>query len=46
MRGVSPRWHVGFNITMLRMISFGLDWHWRENEAKAANEVGWLVDIQ
>lgn len=30
MGGLLPRWHVGFNITMLRMVSFGLDHHWRE----------------
>lgn len=30
MGGLLPRWHVGFNITMLRMVSFGLDYHWRE----------------
>ncbi len=29
MGGLLPRWHVGFNITMLRMVSFGLDYHWR-----------------
>lgn len=23
-----PRWHVNFNITMLRLISFGMDYHW------------------
>lgn len=26
--GFLPRWHVSFNITMLRMVSFGLDRHW------------------
>lgn len=24
-----PRWHVNFNITMLRIVSFGQDYHWR-----------------
>lgn len=26
--GLLPRWHVNFNITMLRLISFGMDYHW------------------
>lgn len=25
--GLLPRWHINFNITMLRLISFGIDWH-------------------
>ncbi|WVO15491.1 hypothetical protein L204_103149 [Cryptococcus depauperatus] len=29
--GLLPRWHIGFNITMLRQVSFGLDYVWREN---------------
>jgi D-alanyl-lipoteichoic acid acyltransferase DltB (MBOAT superfamily) len=28
--GILPRWHVGFNITMLRIVSFALDAHWAE----------------
>ncbi|KAJ2507676.1 glycerol transporter [Coemansia sp. RSA 2052] len=34
-RGVLRRWDVTFNITMLRMVSFAMDYHWRirqENE--------------
>ena len=27
-RGVYPRWHVNFNITMLRLVSFSIDYHW------------------
>ncbi|ORX39272.1 MBOAT, membrane-bound O-acyltransferase family-domain-containing protein [Kockovaella imperatae] len=27
--GVLPRWHINFNITMLRLVSFSLDYHWR-----------------
>ncbi|KAK4688045.1 membrane-bound O-acyltransferase GUP1 2, partial [Tremellales sp. Uapishka_1] len=30
--GLMPRWHVSFNITMMRMVSFGLDHHWRTAE--------------
>ncbi|KAF8257130.1 hypothetical protein EI94DRAFT_1818911 [Lactarius quietus] len=26
--GVYPRWHVSFNITMLRLMSFSVDYHW------------------
>lgn len=22
------RWHIGYNLTMLRMISFDMDYHW------------------
>ncbi|XAO24989.1 hypothetical protein I312_103798 [Cryptococcus bacillisporus CA1280] len=28
--GLLPRWHVSFNITMMRLVSFGLDYLWRE----------------
>ncbi|WVQ81401.1 hypothetical protein IAT38_003525 [Cryptococcus sp. DSM 104549] len=28
--GLLPRWHVGFNITMMRLVSFGLDYIWRD----------------
>ncbi|EIW65751.1 hypothetical protein TREMEDRAFT_72521 [Tremella mesenterica DSM 1558] len=27
--GILPRWHISFNITMLRIISFAMDYHWR-----------------
>lgn len=23
-----PRWYVNFNMTLLRMLSFGMDYHW------------------
>jgi hypothetical protein len=29
MEGLLPRWHINFNITMLRIVSFALDHHWR-----------------
>lgn len=29
LNGLHPRWHVNFNITMLRIVSFALDAHWR-----------------
>lgn len=31
IKGVYPRWHVTFNITMLRIVSFALDYHWRNS---------------
>ncbi len=34
IEGIYPRWHVGFNITMLRLISFNMDYYW------ACNRVG------
>ncbi|KAJ7594897.1 MBOAT, membrane-bound O-acyltransferase family-domain-containing protein [Mycena floridula] len=27
-RGFYPRWYISFNITMLRLVSFGMDYHW------------------
>ncbi|EIW57931.1 MBOAT-domain-containing protein [Trametes versicolor FP-101664 SS1] len=27
-KGVYPRWWISFNITMLRLISFNMDYHW------------------
>lgn len=30
MDGLLPRWHINFNITMLRIVSFALDYHWRQ----------------
>ncbi|KAH9930065.1 MBOAT-domain-containing protein [Fomitopsis serialis] len=32
--GIYPRWHVSFNITMLRLVSFNMDYYW------ACNKVG------
>ncbi|KAJ7774096.1 MBOAT, membrane-bound O-acyltransferase family-domain-containing protein [Mycena olivaceomarginata] len=26
--GIYPRWHVSFNITMLRLVSFSMDYYW------------------
>nr|XP_019049776.1 glycerol transporter [Kwoniella bestiolae CBS 10118]OCF28706.1 glycerol transporter [Kwoniella bestiolae CBS 10118] len=28
--GLLPRWHISFNITMMRMVSFGIDYLWKE----------------
>ena len=37
-RGVYPRLHVNFNITMLRLVSFSIDYHW------ACNQIG-IADV-
>jgi len=36
--GIYPRWHVGFNITMLRLISFNMDYFWAYKNQR--NDVG------
>jgi hypothetical protein len=41
--GAYPRWHVGFNITMLRLVSFGADAHWARTRCDPAPEVGVLA---
>ncbi|KAI0791177.1 MBOAT, membrane-bound O-acyltransferase family-domain-containing protein [Abortiporus biennis] len=28
IQGVYPRWHINFNITMLRLVSFNMDYYW------------------
>lgn len=35
--GLMPRWEVLFNITVLRLISFNMDWHWSQNRAGGQN---------
>ncbi|KZT02547.1 MBOAT-domain-containing protein [Laetiporus sulphureus 93-53] len=37
--GIYPRWHVSFNITALRLISFNLDYHWACNGVGTASWV-------
>ncbi|ETS62071.1 hypothetical protein PaG_03629 [Moesziomyces aphidis] len=39
-KGLLPRWQINFNITMLRLVSFGLDYHWARCEAKAGAAAG------
>ncbi|KAH9043958.1 MBOAT, membrane-bound O-acyltransferase family-domain-containing protein [Lactarius pseudohatsudake] len=43
-RGVYPRWHVSFNITMLRLVSFSIDYHWACNHIGIADPGGALTD--
>lgn len=33
IKGIYPRWHVSFNITMLRLVSFNMDYYWACNKA-------------
>ncbi|KAJ1947550.1 glycerol transporter [Kickxella alabastrina] len=35
-RGILRRWDVTFNITMLRMVSFAMDYHWRVRQEQEA----------
>jgi len=37
MSGVGPRWHVSFNFSMLRLVSFGSDWYWARLEASTSS---------
>ncbi|KAH9006659.1 MBOAT-domain-containing protein [Lactarius deliciosus] len=37
--GVYPRWHVSFDITVLRLVSFSIDYHW------ACNHIG-ITDVR
>ncbi|KIM19463.1 hypothetical protein M408DRAFT_31199 [Serendipita vermifera MAFF 305830] len=38
-RGVYPRWHITFNITMLRLLSFDMDYHWACNREATNHSV-------
>ncbi|KAJ6515528.1 MBOAT, membrane-bound O-acyltransferase family-domain-containing protein [Mycena sanguinolenta] len=33
--GIYPRWHISFNITMLRLVSFSMDYYWACNTTAA-----------
>jgi D-alanyl-lipoteichoic acid acyltransferase DltB (MBOAT superfamily) len=37
--GLLPRWHVNFNITMLRLISYGMDYHWAVQQQPSAHRL-------
>ncbi|CAE6335175.1 unnamed protein product [Rhizoctonia solani] len=37
--GFYPRWHVSFNITMLRLLSFNMDYYWASKGASAAEKM-------
>lgn len=39
-KGLLPRWQINFNITMLRLVSFSMDYHWAKCEADAGGQAG------
>jgi hypothetical protein len=45
MEGLLPRWHINFNITMLRIVSFALDYHWRQtsNVTVSIQSLSWSL---
>ncbi|KAJ7498593.1 MBOAT, membrane-bound O-acyltransferase family-domain-containing protein [Mycena latifolia] len=44
--GIYPRWHVSFNITMLRLVSFSMDYYWACNTSSRAESVTELNEKQ
>ncbi|KAI0064952.1 MBOAT-domain-containing protein [Artomyces pyxidatus] len=44
--GVYPRWHVSFNITMLRLVSFNMDLHWASTRSGTVMSGTGLTDKQ
>ncbi|KAG0705833.1 MBOAT, membrane-bound O-acyltransferase family-domain-containing protein [Suillus ampliporus] len=36
-QGIYPRWHISFNITMLRLVSFNMDYYWACNSRGGEN---------
>ncbi|KAJ2599727.1 glycerol transporter [Coemansia sp. RSA 1286] len=36
-RGILRRWDITFNITMLRMVSFAMDYHWRVRQEQVSS---------
>ncbi|KAG2073070.1 MBOAT-domain-containing protein [Suillus decipiens] len=36
-QGIYPRWHISFNITMLRLVSFNMDYYWAYNSREGEN---------
>lgn len=44
-KGLLPRWQISWNITMLRLVSFNMEWYWASSAAlgapsKAAGDAG------
>ena len=39
-KGLLPRWQINFNITMLRLVSFAMDYHWAKCEANNGGQAG------
>ncbi|KAH7106546.1 MBOAT-domain-containing protein [Auriculariales sp. MPI-PUGE-AT-0066] len=46
LSGAYPRWHITFNITMLRLISFNMDWHWASRRVESLDTGGELSEKQ
>ncbi|KAJ7639190.1 MBOAT, membrane-bound O-acyltransferase family-domain-containing protein [Roridomyces roridus] len=44
--GIYPRWHVTFNITMLRLLSFSMDYYWACNNSAPSENVPELNERQ
>ncbi|KAJ7129335.1 MBOAT, membrane-bound O-acyltransferase family-domain-containing protein [Mycena epipterygia] len=44
--GIYPRWHITFNITMLRLVSFSMDYYWACNTSSPAESAAELDDKQ
>ncbi|KAI5475562.1 Glycerol uptake protein [Pseudohyphozyma bogoriensis] len=36
LKGILPRWHINWNITMLRLISFNMDYYWAVNASPSS----------
>lgn len=39
-KGLLPRWQINFNITMLRLVSFAMDYHWAKCESNSGAQAG------
>ncbi|KAJ7087379.1 MBOAT, membrane-bound O-acyltransferase family-domain-containing protein [Mycena crocata] len=44
--GIYPRWHVSFNITMLRLVSFSMDYYWACNSPNPSESVAAMNEKQ
>ncbi|KAI0788249.1 MBOAT-domain-containing protein [Fomes fomentarius] len=44
--GIYPRWYISFNITMLRLVSFSMDYYWACNRVGLPDTSGLLTDKQ
>ncbi|GAA5864357.1 hypothetical protein JCM3774_002762 [Rhodotorula dairenensis] len=36
-KGLLPRWHINWNISMLRLVSFNMEWYWASSAAMGAS---------
>ncbi|KAF8213891.1 MBOAT, membrane-bound O-acyltransferase family-domain-containing protein [Mycena galopus ATCC 62051] len=42
--GIYPRWHISFNITMLRLVSFSMDYYWACNTVAGSSETSAVLN--